>query len=76
VRFVVDKVTPGQVFSEYFGFFCQFSFHRVLHNHHHVSPGAGTVGQLLADVPSGLSITPPKDILKTTLIIWIFKEIY
>jgi hypothetical protein len=24
VEFVVDKVTPGQVFSEYFGFPCQF----------------------------------------------------
>jgi hypothetical protein len=26
VEFVVDKVTPGQVFSEYFGFPCQFWF--------------------------------------------------
>jgi hypothetical protein len=26
VGFVVDKVTLGQVFSEYFGFPCQFSF--------------------------------------------------
>jgi hypothetical protein len=25
--FVVDKVALGQVFSEYFGFPCQFSFH-------------------------------------------------
>jgi hypothetical protein len=24
VGFVVDKVAPGQVFSEYFGFPCQF----------------------------------------------------
>jgi hypothetical protein len=23
----------GQIFSEYFGFPCQFSFHRLLHNH-------------------------------------------
>jgi hypothetical protein len=30
----VDKVALGQVFSEYFGFPCQFSFHR-LHIHHH-----------------------------------------
>jgi hypothetical protein len=27
VGFVVDKVAMGQVFSEYFGFSCQFSFH-------------------------------------------------
>jgi hypothetical protein len=27
VGFVVDKVVLGQVFSEYFGFHCQFSFH-------------------------------------------------
>jgi hypothetical protein len=33
--FVVDKVTLGQVFSEYFGFPCQFSFHQLLHVHHH-----------------------------------------
>jgi hypothetical protein len=40
----VDKVALGQVFTEYFGFPCQFSFHRLLHNHH-LSPGAGTGGQ-------------------------------
>jgi hypothetical protein len=28
--FVVDKVALGQVFSEYFGFPCQFSFHQLL----------------------------------------------
>jgi hypothetical protein len=33
--FVVDKMALGQVFSEYFGFPCQFSFHRLLHIHHH-----------------------------------------
>jgi hypothetical protein len=32
---LVDKVVLGQVFSEYFGFPCQSSFHRSLHNHHH-----------------------------------------
>jgi hypothetical protein len=35
VGFVVDKVELGQVFSEDFGFPCQFSFHRLLHIHHH-----------------------------------------
>jgi hypothetical protein len=29
--FVIDKVALGQVFSEYFSFPCQFSFHRLLH---------------------------------------------
>jgi hypothetical protein len=28
--FVVEKVVLGQVFPEYFGFPCQFSFHRLL----------------------------------------------
>jgi hypothetical protein len=37
---------------------CQFSFHRLLHIKHHLSSGAGTIGQLVADVPSGLSLTP------------------
>jgi hypothetical protein len=31
VGFVVDKVTLGHVFSEYFGFPCQFSFQQILH---------------------------------------------
>jgi hypothetical protein len=33
VGFVVDKVTLGQVFSEYFGFPCQSLFHQILHHH-------------------------------------------
>jgi hypothetical protein len=47
VEFVVDKVALGQVFSEYFGFPCQSSLHRLLHNHHHHhrSSGARTIGQ-------------------------------
>jgi uncharacterized protein YihD (DUF1040 family) len=32
VGFVVDKMALGQVFSEYFGFPCQSSFHQLLHN--------------------------------------------
>jgi hypothetical protein len=36
VGFVVDKVALVQVFSEYFGFPCQFSFHRLLHILHHL----------------------------------------
>jgi hypothetical protein len=66
VGFVLDEVALGQVFSEYFGFPCQFSFHRLLHihHHHHHHPGAGTVGQLVADVPSGLILTQPQETKK------------
>jgi hypothetical protein len=52
VGFVVDKVALGQVLSEYFGFLCQLSFHRLLHIYHHLSSGAGLIGQLVADVQS------------------------
>jgi hypothetical protein len=62
VGFVVDQMVLGQVFSEYFGFPCQLSFHRLLHTH--LSSGAGTIGQLVADVPSGLSLTPPQETKK------------
>jgi hypothetical protein len=58
--FVVDKVALGQVFFEYIGFPCQFSFHPLLHAHH-VTSGAGTIVQFVADVPSGLSLTPLKN---------------
>jgi hypothetical protein len=43
--FVVDKVALGQVFSEYFGFPCQSSFHQLLHNHPRLSSGVCTIGQ-------------------------------
>jgi hypothetical protein len=43
--FVVDKVALGQVFSENFGFPCQFSFHQLLHNHPHLSSAVCTIGQ-------------------------------
>jgi hypothetical protein len=39
VRFVVDKVALGQVFSEYFGFPCQSSFHQLVHNQNHLPSG-------------------------------------
>jgi hypothetical protein len=52
----MDKVALGQVSSKYFGFPCQFSFLQMLDTH--LSSGVGTVGQLVADVPSGLSLTP------------------
>jgi hypothetical protein len=55
VGFVVDKVSLGQVFSKYFGFPCQFSFHRLLLVHH-LSSGAG-----VADMPNGLNLTPTQE---------------
>jgi hypothetical protein len=61
VGFVVEKVALEQVFSEYFGFPYQFSFHRLFHIHHHLSFGAGTIGQIVADVQRGLSLTPPQE---------------
>jgi hypothetical protein len=60
VGFVMDKVAMGQVFSQYFGFPCQFSFHLLLHINH-LPSGAGTTGQLVADVPSELNLTPPQE---------------
>jgi hypothetical protein len=59
--FVVDKVALRQVSSEYFRFPLQFSLRWLIHNHHHLSSGAGTIGQLVADVPSGLHLTPPQE---------------
>jgi hypothetical protein len=45
VGFVVDRVALGQVSSEYFRFPCQSPFYQLLHNHHHLSSGAGTIGK-------------------------------
>jgi hypothetical protein len=57
VGFVVEKVALGQVFSEYFGFYSKFSSHRLLHTHVIIyHPG------LVAEVPNGLSLTPPEEI--------------
>jgi hypothetical protein len=55
VGFVVDKVALGNVFSEFFGFPCQSSFHQLLHNHPYLSSGVGTIGPVVAAVPSRLS---------------------
>jgi hypothetical protein len=32
---MVEKVALGQVFSENFGFPCQYLFHQILHDHIH-----------------------------------------
>jgi hypothetical protein len=57
VRFVVDNVALGQVFSEYFGFPYKSSFHQLFHNHPHLSSGAGTMGQKWSQY-KGLNSTP------------------
>jgi hypothetical protein len=43
--FVVDKVALGQVFSEYFGFSCQFSFHQLLQKSSSSITGVCTIDQ-------------------------------
>jgi hypothetical protein len=58
VGFVVNKVALGQVFSEFFGFPCQFPFRQMLHTH--LSSGASTIGQFVANVLSRLSLTLQK----------------
>jgi hypothetical protein len=60
VGFVVDEVALGQVFSEYFGFPCQLSFHQMLLTH--LLFRAGTIGPVVAAVLSGLSLTPLHEI--------------
>jgi hypothetical protein len=69
VGFVVDKVALGQVFSEYFGFPCKSSFQQLLHNHPHLSSGAGTIGQKRPQY-KGLSPTPPAIKKKHYTSIW------
>jgi hypothetical protein len=76
VEFVVDKVALRQVFSEYFDLSYQFSFHRLFHIHHHLSSGAGTIGQVAADIISGLSLTSPQKIKKKKLFHIFRKDSY
>jgi hypothetical protein len=50
----------GQAFSGNLSFPCQFSFPQLLHTHH-LSAGSRTIGQIVADIPSGLSLTQPQE---------------
>jgi hypothetical protein len=43
------------------GFPCKFLFHRLLQIHHHLLSRAGSIGQLVAHVPSVLSFSPSKE---------------
>jgi hypothetical protein len=59
----MDKVALEKVFSEYFGFPCKSSFDQFLHNHHHLSSGAGTIGQQWPQYQETLSLTPLRIII-------------
>jgi hypothetical protein len=69
VGFVVNKVALGQIFSKYFGFPSQLSLHLLLHIHH-LASGAGTVGQIVTYVPSGVSHTPPQETKKNNKLVY------
>jgi hypothetical protein len=60
MRFVVNKVALGQVFPTTSVFPVKFPLHRLLHAHHLPSE-AGAIGELVTDVPSELSLTPPHE---------------
>jgi hypothetical protein len=47
VGFLVDIIALEQVFYEYFGFPCQFSFHRLLHTHHYIAFVAGIIREIV-----------------------------
>jgi hypothetical protein len=51
----------GQIISEYFFSPCQFLICRLLHTHHRLSSGVSTADQIVANVPSGLNLTPPQE---------------
>jgi hypothetical protein len=58
--FVMDNMALGQAPLEYLGFPCQFSFHQILHTH--LPSATGTTGEIVADIPNGLTLTPPHEI--------------
>jgi hypothetical protein len=56
------KVPLGVGFLRVLRFLCQFSSHRLFYTHH-LSPAAGTIGQLAAAVPNGLITLRAKKII-------------
>jgi hypothetical protein len=50
-----EQSYTGECLLRVLRFSYQFSIHQILHTH----SAAGTMGQLVTDVPSGLSLTPP-----------------
>jgi hypothetical protein len=57
----------GQASSDYFGFSCQVSFHRLLHIHRHLSSGTGIISQTVVNVPTGLSLNLPQETITNKL---------
>jgi hypothetical protein len=55
-------VALGKVFSEYFGFLSNSHSTKCSILIHH--PWAGTIAQIVADVPSGLNLIPPHEVKK------------
>jgi hypothetical protein len=68
MEFVVDKEALGKVSSEYFGFPCH-SFYRLLYAHHPPLSGAGKLGQVVADVPSGLKSQVKTQVKQRTVVV-------
>jgi hypothetical protein len=67
VGFVVDKVALGQVFSEYFGFPCQSSFHQIApQSSSSIIWGLYNRPEVTAAY-SGLSPTPLKNLISNIL---------
>jgi hypothetical protein len=57
VGFVGEEVALGHVFSKYFGFPCQFAFHRLLHKSSSSVIWSWYNRPVVAAIPSGLSLT-------------------
>jgi hypothetical protein len=60
----VREIDTGAGFFRVLQFPLPISYHRLLHTYRHLSSMAGTVGQEEADVPSGLSLSPPQETKK------------
>jgi hypothetical protein len=62
--FFSGQSCTGTGFLRYFGFPSKFSFHLLLHIHHYLSSGAGTIGQTVADVPGELCLNASQETKK------------
>jgi hypothetical protein len=72
---MVDKMALGQVFSEYFAFPCKFSFHRLLHNHHHHLVWGWYNRPNSGRSTSELSLTPPHETKKKKKLLSVLQYI-
>jgi hypothetical protein len=68
-EFAVGKVALGQILSEYFGFPCRFSFHRMLHAR--LSSKAGTIDPLLTGVPPSHEFKERWNLSRAEGVVWI-----